>query len=154
MKNLYIKAEAFSLIELMIVIAIIGFLSIISIPSLLNYLSKAKRTEAYVNLRSLALAEKAYFAENGNYSTNLTGTNSLNWKPEGPILYTYGFPGTDGLNYFMGTSNGNISETQSGITNTGFTICAIGDIDGDGKTDIISINQDNIIKIVQDDLIS
>lgn len=154
MKNIYAKTEAFSLIELMIVIAIIAFLSIISIPSLLNYLSKAKRTEAYINLRSLALAEKAYFAENGKYSTNLTGENSLNWKPEGPILYTYGFTGADGQNYFTGIANGNISETQAGITNTGFTICAIGDIDGDGKTDIISINQDNIIKIIQDDLVS
>lgn len=145
-----LKAEAFTLIELMVVIAIIACLSVVSIPSLLNYLAKAKRSEAYVNLRSLAMAEKSYFAEYGKYTTNLYGDDSLNWKPEGPVLYTYGFSGSANKNYFSGSSNSPISHAS--ISNNGFTISAVGDIDGDGIMDIITIDQDNNIKIVQDDL--
>lgn len=154
--------EAFSLIELMIVIAIIAFLSMISFPSFMRFLAKAKRAEAYMNLGSLYVAQKAYWAEHGTYSTNLSGPNSVGWKPEGysgggakeRFYYTYGFGnGQEGQNYFTGKLNTPSSELQqTNASQKSFIAAAAGDIDGDGEADVITINELNDIKITKDDL--
>lgn len=151
---MYIKKKnAFTLIELMIVVAIIAFLSILTIPNLMKFLAKSKRAEAYINLSSLAMAQKAYFAENGKY-TNILSKEGLNWKPEGNFNYSYGFNGSVNSNYFVGQLKTPVSNlSNSKITPEGFTICAAGDIDGDGVADVLCINQNNEIKILQDDLL-
>lgn len=147
------KRSGFTLIELMIVIAIIALLSMISMPSLTRFLAKAKRTEAYVNLSSLAMAEKTYWAEHGSYTTVL-GQGGLNWKPEGNYNYTYGFPGgQEGINYFTGSLKAPNTTLQGArVSDGGFTIRAAADINGDGRPDILEVNQDNKITIIQDDL--
>lgn len=154
MENFLRKFKAgFTLIELMVVIAIIAFLTMISIPSLMSFLAKAKRTEAYVNLSSLAMAQKSYFAEHGKYTTNLSGPGGLNWKPSGSCKYSYGFSGSEGKNYFSGQLNADSGAlSQSNVSPDGFLVCAAADIDGDGVADIIGIDQDNQVKIIQDDL--
>ncbi len=65
----------FTLFELMIVIAIIAALSALSVPSLMRYAAKAKRAEAYLYLRTLAHAQKAYFVEQGTYTKKIGGTD-------------------------------------------------------------------------------
>ena len=100
---MFIKS-GFSLIELMIVIAIVAFLAMIAVPSYTRYLAKAKRAEAYMQLSSIYAAQKAYWAENGKYSTQLSGQGGLGWRPEGyngggegeRFYYTYGFGGSEG----------------------------------------------------------
>ncbi|MCL5875816.1 MAG: prepilin-type N-terminal cleavage/methylation domain-containing protein [Candidatus Dependentiae bacterium] len=129
--------KGFSLIELMVVVAIIGLLSMIAVPSFGRYLAKAKRAEAYLNLNSIYSAEKAYWAEHGTYSKTLMGENSLGWQPEKrganqPAYYAY-----------------TLSPNEDG---NGFIALATGDIDGDGKMDVVSIDQNNMITIVEDDL--
>lgn len=155
------KACGFTLIELMIVVAIVAFLSMISIPSFLNFLSKAKRSEAYMNLGSLYVAEKAYWAEHGTYSTKLAGPDSVGWKPEGysggganeRFNYTYGFQGQEGVNYFTGKLQASSSELQGTRADAkGFVAAAAADIDADGKFDLLTVNEYNDIKIVNDDL--
>ena len=156
------KDNGFTLIELMIVVAIIAFLAMISVPSFTHFLAKAKRAEAYMNLSSLYTAQKAYWAEHGRYSTILSGEGGIGWKPEGykggggneKFYYTYGFAeGAEGKNYFtgkLGTSHANLSMAHAG--EHGFLIVAAGDIDGDGKPDILTVDHDNNIIIVTDDL--
>ncbi len=144
--------KGFTLIELMIVVAIIAFLAMVSIPSFKKFLSKAKRTEAHMNLHALATAEKMYQAEHGAYSNDL---QAIGWEPEGEILYTYGFPGTEGKNYVMGKLGAPASHLSAAkASNTGFVVVAAGDIDGDGKVDILSIDQNNKITVIQDDLVN
>lgn len=154
--------QGFTMIELMIVVAIIGFLSMISVPSFLKFLSKAKRAEAYMNLGSLYVAQKAHWAEHGTYSLMLLGKDSIGWKPEGysgggvqeKFNYTYGFnQGQEGQSYFTGK----LATPQSALGTTkadkeSFLIAAAGDIDGDGTADLLTVNQHNDIKIVIDDL--
>ena len=107
------KKAAFSLIELMIVVAIITFLATISIPRYFQYYSKAKQAEVAVNLASLHTAQEAYKAEHGTYSKVLWGEGGIGWKPQGykgggkkeNFHYTYGFnfPGAqEGIHYFTG----------------------------------------------------
>jgi len=61
------NTKGVTLIELMIVVAIIGILAMIAIPAYVGQQKGAARTEAYSNLQNLRLLEEQYFAENGCY---------------------------------------------------------------------------------------
>lgn len=145
----------------MIVIAIIAFLSMIAVPSFSRLLAKSKRAEAYMNLSSLYMAEKAYWVEHGRYTTDL-GPGGLNWQPEGykgggpqeNFYYTYGFStGQEGKNYFTGKLKATNSELmQTFADEKGFSIAAAADIDGDGVCDVLVVNQFNEIKILNSDV--
>ncbi|MEP7243666.1 MAG: pilin [Gammaproteobacteria bacterium] len=66
--------QGFTLIELMIVVAIIGILAAIAIPAYQDYTIRAQVTEG-MNLASAVKAEVAeYYAQNGTWPTDLTGT--------------------------------------------------------------------------------
>lgn len=154
------NTKAFTLIELMIVVSIISFLTMISVPNFMRFLAKAKRAEAYMNLHAIYAAEKTYFAEHNSYSTELTGQGGVGWSPEGytgggageHFNYTYGFGGSEGKNFFTGKLGLVGSLQNSYADNKGFLAVATADIDGDGEPDIITVDQFNNITIVQDDL--
>ncbi|MDX1411394.1 MAG: prepilin-type N-terminal cleavage/methylation domain-containing protein, partial [Nitrospirales bacterium] len=61
------RQKGFSLTELMIVVAIIGILATIAIPSFMSYQAKTKQVEAKNNLVAIHTGEVAYFAENNGY---------------------------------------------------------------------------------------
>ncbi len=144
------KVHGFTLIEIAIVTAIVGLLAMISIPSFNKFLAKAKRTEAYMNLNAIATAQKVYRAEHGTYTADL---KALGWQPEGTLHYSYGFGGAEGTNYVGGSLGASAQAMSTGNAGAdAFTAVAAGDIDGDGEPDIITINQNNEVKIVQDDL--
>ncbi len=152
-EGICMKRPGFNLLELMIVIAIIAFLSMIVVPQVTKMLAKAKRAEAYMVLRSLYLAQKTYGLEHGSYTNKLSGAESIQWKPEGALQYTYGFPGSEGVNYFTGALKTSAEHLQRAtISPNGFIIVAAGDIDNDGQADILTIDQNGVIAIVQDDL--
>lgn len=151
----------FTLIELMVVVAIIAILTMLAVPSFVNFIAKAKRAEVYANLHALYAAQKAYWAEHGTYTMQLAGPHSLGWQPTGyrgggaqeNFYYTYGVPGSEGVNYFTGKLSTPASHLHGGRASANsFVIVAAGDIDGDGKPDIITIDHNNTITIVQDDL--
>lgn len=154
--------HGFSLIELMIVVAIIAFLAMIAVPSFSRFLAKAKRAEAYMNLSSIYIAQKSYWAEHGKYTTNLSGPEGVGWVPEGyktggnaeRFYYTYGFSnGQEGTNFFTGKLNAPCSElVETYADQNGFLAAAAGDIDGDGSCDVLTINHLNEIKIIKNDI--
>lgn len=57
------NARGFTLIELMIVVAIIGVLSAVAIPAFMNYMAKAKSAEAIQQLRRMSEAARVYYLE-------------------------------------------------------------------------------------------
>ncbi len=61
------KQEGFTLIELMIVVAIIGILAAIAIPNFLTYQMKSRQSEAKTNLQAIKTSEIAFQAERGCY---------------------------------------------------------------------------------------
>ncbi len=61
--------KAFTLVELLIVIAIIAILAAIAIPQYTNYVRKAAASNAQATLSSCLSAAMAQFADNGNKTT-------------------------------------------------------------------------------------
>jgi type IV pilus assembly protein PilA len=62
------RDEGFTLIELMVVVMIIAVLIAIAIPSFLGFRQSAQDRSAQSEVRSVLLAEKAYWLENGDYT--------------------------------------------------------------------------------------
>jgi len=161
MKKITQKCRGFTLIELMIVVAIVAFLSMVSMPSFFKFLAKAKRTEAYMNLGTLYLAEKAYWAEHGKYTVVLNGKDGAGWLPEGysgggpseRFYYSYGFKGPEGTSFFTGKLSAAASAvtSQTKADQGTFLAAAVGDIDGDGTLDEI-VTKDGVISLIVDDL--
>jgi type IV pilus assembly protein PilA len=79
-------AKGFTLIELMIVVAIIGILAAIAIPNFIKFQARSKQSEAKANLRGLFTAEKAYFQEKDTFSTSV---GVIGFSPERGNRYQY-----------------------------------------------------------------
>ena len=72
------KERGFTLIELMIVIAIIGILAAIAIPQFNAYRKRSYNAGARSDARNLATAQEAYYVDHNTYMTSLsalTGTS-------------------------------------------------------------------------------
>ena len=75
------KNEGFTLIELMIVIAIIGILAAIAIPQFSAYRTRSYNSAAEADIRNAATAQEAYYVDNQTYKGD----------PLALIGSTYGF---------------------------------------------------------------
>ena len=63
-----LKAKGFTLIELMIVVAIIGILASIAIPNYTKYQAKARTSEAKIQLAAAYTAEKSFLVEYSSFT--------------------------------------------------------------------------------------
>ena len=83
MKKTLQNQKGFTLIELMIVVAIIGILAAVAIPQYQNFTKKSKSSEAKVILDAIITSQGAYYAEQDRVTGSLTNIGS----PEGPGKY-------------------------------------------------------------------
>ena len=67
------RRSGFTLVELVIVIAIVIILSVISVPIYRGYVDKSKMAEGYALVGTLLAAQKAYYSEHGNFIKDVGG---------------------------------------------------------------------------------
>ena len=158
--KMFRNPKGFTLIELMIVVAIIGILAAIAIPNFMKFQAKSKQSEAKSNLKAMFTANKSKFAEVGDYSLirhfNITaGTNyASGFAPEKNRRYNYIGNATDdtkaGVSDFdavggsaVGTGANSCSVTVTNAVLGDFTNAAVGNIDSDSVQDVWNVNSTN-----------
>ena len=66
-----INRNGFTLVELMITVAILGVLSAVAIPAYSNYMNRAKQSDAIIGLKAAQMAQEQFFSENNEYSKKI-----------------------------------------------------------------------------------
>jgi type IV pilus assembly protein PilA len=154
------RRQGYTLLELMIVVAILGILAAVAIPSYMSYLQRSRTAEAVTFLAEIRQRQEAYRAEFGQYcsvsaapgstidsgawnpSTLPTGGDKIGWtgggnwsqlgaNPDGPVRFQYRT--TAGP---PGTTPG-----VPGFTGTDFWFVAQAqaDLDGDGTRVLMEV---------------
>jgi len=116
--------RGFTLIELMVVVAVIGILAAIAIPNFLRFQLRSRTTEGRLNIAAIRTAQEAFnaefnlfqpallapaslpgdtkiaFSDPGNSGSNFS---SIGWRPEGEVYFQYEVvTGCSGQCYFIG----------------------------------------------------
>jgi len=135
------NSKGFTLIELMIVVAIIGILAALAIPNFLTYQARSRQTEVWINLGGIYVSQVAYSGSpdsNDSYGTALTGgTGSIGFVLMGTPRYHYDMSGSNGP--VVGTGSSIVCTTiptsvGGGITST-FQAIGCANIDADAFLD-------------------
>jgi len=99
--------RGFTLIELMIVVAIIGILAAVAIPAFMDYMKRSKRTEASLQLNKIGKNAKRAYMETSRYVTGVAPS-------------TPGKPGGGGCCGGGGASGNNPNHCAPDVTTGGF----------------------------------
>src|SRR5688500_16029115 len=82
------KQTGFTLIEVMITVAIVGILSMVAYPSYLSYIQKGKRATAQAGLMELASKEQTYLLDRRVYTATLA---DLGFSVPQPVANDYAY---------------------------------------------------------------
>ncbi len=129
------KLSAFTLTELLVVLVIIGILILLALPNLMPLISKAKSTEAKMQLKHVHTLEKSYFYMHSKYSDDL---QEIGFEQQKLV--------TDD-----GNANYQIEIVEASVSGFKAKATAVVDFDGDGNFNVWEIDQDkNLKEVVKD----
>jgi prepilin-type N-terminal cleavage/methylation domain-containing protein len=144
--------RGFTLIEMMIVVAVIGILSALAIPSFQSYVYRSRTSEAVTFLGEIRQRQESYRSEFGQYC-GASGTGSITGPFNPPTMPAGGVKGVfvpnqnnwaqlgavpDGVVNFQYRTNAGLPGSNPGVpgydgTDFWFVSQARGDLDGDGE---------------------
>lgn len=135
------KIKGFTLIELMIVVAIIGILAAIAIPNFIGMQKRAKTSEVKSSLGEMRTLEEAYRAENETY----VGVPPMAQIPAG--LHTDNDADADNMAEIGFHPKGltRYAYTLTAADSSSFTAQGSGNIDTDAGVDTWTINEDGTL---------
>lgn len=174
LKLLRRRLRAFTLIELMIVLVIIGILATIAIPQYFSFRSKTMQSEVKANFAAVHRAQVAYYSENNSYTDDL---KDLAWRPVGNPRYLYGFtsdafPAPSGRNDTAELAAASVNPEYSTINMVSapgipltdgdlpagssvdggaFRFGAVANLDSDPELDLWEVSQTNVFSLVLND---
>lgn len=130
-----LKLQAFTLMELLIVLIIIGILVLLALPNLMPLISKTKSTEAQLQLEHVYTLEKSYFYLHSKYSNSLSDISF-----EASKLVKDG----GNANYLIEIVDANNTTFKARAT-------SITDFDGDGNFNVWEVDHEKNIKEITAD---
>ncbi len=109
------RYAGFTILELMLAMAILGLLAAVAIPNFLHYQATSRRSEAFTNVQAIANMEITYFGEHDTYfqvpvsypdpagkpsgvldidkmawdAASSAAFSALGWAPEGWVFFSY-----------------------------------------------------------------
>lgn len=131
------RVKAYTLTEILVVLVIIGILVLLALPNLLPLITKAKSTEAKMQLQHVQTLQKNYFYEKSKYTSELQDIGFIQEKLT-----------TDGED---GKANYRIEIVQADSKGFVARATAVVDFDGDGTFNVWEIDQDKNLKEVTAD---
>ncbi|MFA6400440.1 MAG: type II secretion system protein [Salinivirgaceae bacterium] len=121
---------AFTLPELLVVLVIIGILVLLALPNMMPLISKAKSTEAQMQLGHIHTLERSYFYMHSKYTNVL---EDIDFEQEKLVTEN-------------GTANYLIEIKEATATTFVATATSVVDFDGDGKFNVWEINEKKELK--------
>lgn len=111
-------AKGFTLIELMIAVAVVAILSAVALPSYTDYITRSKFPEAHGQLADLRVKMEQWFMDNRTY-LNAAATACGVTMPSGQAARYFTYTCAGAAQSYTLTAAGNAGE---GLTGIGFTV--------------------------------
>lgn len=118
------RQQGFTLVELMIAVAVIAILAAVALPSYRQHMANSRRSDAKVALLSLAQAMERFYTERGSYAAATVGSSGVYGSASPQGYYTLSITAQDATSYTVraaptgaqtGDACGSYTYTQAGV---------------------------------------